>query len=201
MPNWCFNELDVAGATDEIQRLMAAVMPNEKDDNIELLARLIPLPADATVEMELGTAFTDTGYQTALDLWGSKWADCHTELIEEDEEFVQFAFDSAWGPPEVGFITLSKMFPTLTFTLRYYEMGMGFRGDVRIKDGVRIFEHYDDQWGLNFDMFTKAGLTEQEIDEAQEFDYSEYVWDFSRSSDDITGEIIQTILSKRSENG
>ncbi len=45
------------------------------------------------------------------------------------------AFRTAWSPPEPVILELSKQFPKLTFTLKYWEGGAAFRGILRVKAG------------------------------------------------------------------
>lgn len=43
-------------------------------------------------------------------------------------------FYTAWAPSEPLIDKMSELFPTLTFTLKYYEGGMGFKGTYKVKN-------------------------------------------------------------------
>lgn len=208
MPNWCWNELEVSGPKEDIASFREAVMPNDISERIELVSRLMPLPEDATIKIiqpdgtEIST-FTEEGYWKAIELWGSKWADAHTELNADEPNFLSFNFDSAWGPPEAGIIGISTLYPELTFTLCYYEANMGFRGDLQVKNGEKHFEHYDDDWSPDYEMMDAAELTEEEIERAQDIfwgDYSGAIFDFTQSAVEISRKIVDELLKNRSQS-
>ena len=67
------------------------------------------------------------GYTWQTDNWGSKW-DIEGELLEEESTFLQYRFESPWSPPANFIEKVAEDFPDLTFTLEYYEPGMGFAG-------------------------------------------------------------------------
>jgi hypothetical protein len=77
------------------------------------------------------------GYDWAIENWGSKWGICDARIIEEnyDRGRVVYNFLSPWSPPLPVILKMSEMFPKLTFTLRYYECGMGFQGLFRARGG------------------------------------------------------------------
>lgn len=74
-------------------------------------------------------------YSWNVKFWGAKWGDCegHAERLPRR---IHFAFDTPWGPPEAGIAIISGIFPALTFSLYYWEGGMGFRGKTVFKNGA-----------------------------------------------------------------
>jgi len=72
------------------------------------------------------------GYENAYDWhvanWGTKWDACEASLYCENEDELNYTFDTAWGPPCNWLQTIAPMFPKLHFELHYEESGMGFMG-------------------------------------------------------------------------
>lgn len=75
--------------------------------------------------------------------WGVKWGDCGTELETEEDDYLCFLFDSAWGSPHKAFDTIAKMFPMLRFNLKYGQGETEFEGYVIWRDGKR---HEAKEW-------------------------------------------------------
>lgn len=59
--------------------------------------------------------------------WGTKW-DIEAELVSDDDEYLEYEFNSAWSPPVPWLEKVAKDFPNLDFNLRYEEEGIGFMG-------------------------------------------------------------------------
>lgn len=77
-------------------------------------------------------------YDWAIQNWGTKWGICHPELVIRPRSLL-YTFDSAWSPAEPIIDAMSKQFPDLIFTLRFWEGGMGYQGKVVFRDGI-IFD-------------------------------------------------------------
>ena len=115
---------------------------------------------------------TDNWYDWCYKNWGTKWGDYETtksdlmnhvtysypfkedgtkdydnSIENKEESYVHFYYDTAWGPgsDELS-ILLCNQFPNLNFNLYYEEPGMGFAGQVKIKNGEEIFS---DSWDLH----------------------------------------------------
>jgi hypothetical protein len=111
------------------------------------------------VEKETGTfatkdGFNNGGYDWCLENWGTKWGICHAELISLKEiksavgkAKLFYTFDCAWSPATPVIVKMSVMFPTLTFYLRYYEAGMGFKGKFVCKNGAILCDEDGDYKG------------------------------------------------------
>jgi hypothetical protein len=68
--------------------------------------------------------------------WGTKWNACHCAPLENaTDQRAKLEFSTAWSPPTPVILELSRQFPLLTFTLKYWEGLMGFRGVFRVKAG------------------------------------------------------------------
>jgi hypothetical protein len=134
MPNWCSNSLIIKGNNDELRRFVEL----SKNGDIPLsFNKTVPMPQ----ELEGTTAPQDkpNWYDWAVDNWGTKWdLDESTEITEMlEHDFVQYQFDTAWAPPELWLKTVSNIFPTLEFSLKYNELGMELHGTIYFKNGKR----------------------------------------------------------------
>ena len=77
--------------------------------------------------------------------WGTKWNACYFGPLQNaTDQRADLGFDTAWSPPEPVIMELSRQFPKLTFTLKYWEGGCGFRGILRVKAGKVLYAaNYD----------------------------------------------------------
>ena len=71
--------------------------------------------------------------------WGTKW-DIEARLDQSFDDELVYYFDSAWSPPVEAFQKISEDFPGLTFSLEYFESGMGFGGKIVLQDGGATYE-------------------------------------------------------------
>jgi len=108
MPNWCANEVRIEGPVDKIYD-MAMAMERE-----ELLEHLVPVEGDN---------FERTSS------WGTKWdiSDVHMEHNVEDG-VIEASFMTAWGPPDMAFVTYLGKSDDVTIENYFYEPGMAFAG-------------------------------------------------------------------------
>lgn len=76
-----------------------------------------------------------TWYEWCNRRWGTKW-DINADYdYEVGDEVFTSRFDSAWSPPVAAFEHISTLFPSLSFTLEYFEEGCDFMGIVKLEDG------------------------------------------------------------------
>ncbi len=73
-------------------------------------------------------------YDWAIDNYGDKWGDAHTELVSESPVQLIFKFESAWDVPCIGFCRVAEMYPELEFVLTHQNLSFGVQG-VTIWDG------------------------------------------------------------------
>lgn len=130
MPNWCDNTFEVSHKDPAMIKRFADAFKRG-----ELCNEFIPVPeplkgsvADGSTNDQLVEA---TGYSSWYDFcvneWGTKWDVGGSDgYIEEEPNFVQGSFQSAWAPP----IGLYPVLESLGYTVRfmYYEPGMNFAG-------------------------------------------------------------------------
>ena len=67
-------------------------------------------------------------YSWSLDHWGTKWNAYHFRLIAEDDEHLDFSFDTAWSPPEPIFAALANRpeCADLSISIRSFDEGWLF---------------------------------------------------------------------------
>ena len=108
MPNWCENQVRINGPVDKIYD-MAKAMERE-----ELLQHLVPVE---------GNNFDRT------DKWGTKWdiSDVRMEHKVEDG-VIEASFMTAWGPPDMAFVTYLGENDDVTIENYFYEPGNAFAG-------------------------------------------------------------------------
>lgn len=89
-----------------------------------------------------------TWYDWALKHWGTKWGICHASLNEEKPRTLLYWFESAWSPAIPMIYHLSTQYPTLKFSLKYWEMGVGFKGEYVVINGEVIKDISSNYYGL-----------------------------------------------------
>lgn len=77
--------------------------------------------------------YNSGGYEWCLKNWGTKWGICRPDLTGDTDKKLHYFFQTAWSPPNPIIKKMSEMFPKLTFTLKYWEAGSGFRGIFKVK--------------------------------------------------------------------
>lgn len=86
-------------------------------------------------------------YTWCINNWGTKWDTRSGEQVSFDEVEVRgkqlwqadYTFLSAWSPPTNAFLRISMDYPSLEFTLKYWECGAGFKGIFKCKNG-RVYK-------------------------------------------------------------
>lgn len=153
MPNWVQNKVTITGPTEKVQEIYELINTPDGADPASILKHYFPLPDEATKEVEYTDkdgntksygAFTDTGYDTALELWGTKWADCDTYVADQPTDVgsgfseLTFSCQSAWSPPLAGWQALSEKFDLMIAT-SFEEEQPDFIGCQIFIDGENAF--------------------------------------------------------------
>jgi hypothetical protein len=81
-----------------------------------------------------------TSYDWAVDNYGDKWGDNHTELVSKSPVQLIFKFESAWGVPCIGFCRVAELYPELEFVLTHQNLSFGVQG-VIVWDGGEPVDH------------------------------------------------------------
>ena len=141
MPNWCECELTVKKSAnwnsqvslDELRQALSGERNGEftaLDEN-----KLIPYPEKFAKMDENGDkGFNSGGYEWCIENWGTKWGFCYVNLLVKPESLF-YTFETAWSPPEPLIRKMGELHPEFIFTLKYYEGGMGFKGELVVANG------------------------------------------------------------------
>lgn len=90
---------------------------------------------DEIVHLLLNIDKIPCGYDWQKTHWGTKWDVTNVVVEFFSEEQVCYRFDTAWAPP-LGWIKMVAIdWPDLTFTIRYFEPGMCYAGEVVLQEG------------------------------------------------------------------
>lgn len=155
MPNYCSNNLTVRGDAATLQKLDAEYLSPFS------FGKVIPMPdelskTDAPVrDEELAASMTEKygapdWYAWAVANWGTKWDIVdnsgfgYNEKTVSGENEISISFDTAWSPPIPVVRELSWLFPSLEFSLKYFEPGVGFAGDFTAHNGAENDGCYED---------------------------------------------------------
>ena len=179
MPNWCTNLMTVTGQKEDVQAFANAVVDVEERENevhnipASIFNKLLPMPEnggkDIVINGEIvGSAFADpktdgeeyiNGWEWVVQNWGTKWGDCDTTFSNMGDS-LEFFYQTAWSP--ANYTQISKMFPNLTFIVRYEESGMCFVGCEVYQNGHNT--QYDGEY---------PDLSEYEADDG-DYDYENH---------------------------
>jgi hypothetical protein len=86
------------------------------------------------------------GYEWERTHWGVKWGSCESDLVFEEDVFLQYEFTTPWGPPIEFLQKVSEDWPDLVFEMEYSESGMGFAGKIGFQNGNCFIE---DSWDMD----------------------------------------------------
>ena len=159
MPNHVDNDFWVTGdLTSLLEFEEFAKEPMHDGESVLSANKFVPYPtafkeADdaAAIEREKGNwavkdGFNSGGYDWCLENWGTKWGIYDAVLVHKHagvrKGSLKYRFNSAWSPPIPVILAMSKKYPSLKFTLKYYEGGMGFKGDFVAADGAVFVDEY-----------------------------------------------------------
>lgn len=90
--------------------------------------------------------YNNGGYEWCIKNWGTKWGMYDFSEVKSTKTSSVVSFSSAWSPPMPVILKMSEMFPSLTFMLRYYECGAGYKGMYECKGGEVLNESYSDKY-------------------------------------------------------
>jgi hypothetical protein len=155
MPNWCENELTIFGKPSAVREVLVAIAPAPDGDGEATLGhisfnKIIPYPeeyelADQASEEarargdELKDAFNHGGYEWCTRHWGTKWDACEQGDVApgslDGVRRADLSFSTAWTPPLPVIRELGRRFPGVRFRLKYWEGGLGYRGDLTVVGG------------------------------------------------------------------
>jgi hypothetical protein len=165
MPNWVFNHLTIDGSKEDIAKLKAQVGATVKTkykgvDEIEEVDRepifsfmnILPPPEDKLDEYHAVHGYADgkksgdteyNWYNFNVREWGTKWDARDVDLLEDDETYLHYKFDTAWSPPTEVIAKLAEQNPNLNLTLEYREE-QGWGGEITFTgSSVEVVKEWD----------------------------------------------------------
>ena len=95
MPNWCYNKVSITNNSDDnskLQKVKEFLYSDASDDteeNVFDFNNVVPEPKEA-----------EDWYMWRVNSWGNKWNSSCAEITYEDEETLEYQFDTVWSPPE-----------------------------------------------------------------------------------------------------
>ena len=105
MPNWCYNKVSITNNSDDnskLQKVKEFLYSDASDDteeNVFDFNNVVPEPKEA-----------EDWYMWRVNSWGTKWNSSCAEITYEDEETLEYQFDTAWSPPEPIILQLREKF-------------------------------------------------------------------------------------------
>lgn len=164
MPNHVDHDMVVSGPAEDL----AAFADVARDgDKILSAEKFIPYPkkyadADAAYKAErerdpigpskVADGYNHGGYDWCIENWGTKWGIYGVEQAKKrdpdnDEEPLEYTFQSAWSSAIKIIAAMSKKFPALFFDVRYFERGMQFQGHFQYKAGKLVHQDESKYYG------------------------------------------------------
>ena len=144
MPNHCFNKVTISvGDADgqNLKVLVDSLKSKENETDFDFNA-ILPMPPElenvdwseaeemndiirARYKKEHGS---DNWYDWRVNNWGTKWNSYSCELVEQEDDYVMYTFDTAWGPPTGVIEALREQCPDFHISAFYDEPGMEMAG-------------------------------------------------------------------------
>ena len=153
MPNWCSNTLTISGDAKQIKEFKTISKDGKGQEKTDLsFNKTVPIPdmidpskdvsmSDKPNKMLKKLFGADNWYDWHIKNWGTKGDASNAELTMDDDEYLEYIFETAWSPPVEWLEKVSKKFPKLEFRMKYEEEGMGFIGIAKGSNG-----NIEDKW-------------------------------------------------------
>ena len=124
MPNWCYNKVSITNNSDDnsklqkVKEFLHSDASDDSEENVFDFNNVVPEPKEA-----------EDWYMWRVNSWGTKWNSSCAEITYEDEETVEYQFDTAWSPPEPIILQLREKFGDDIYVSAFYdEPSMEFAG-------------------------------------------------------------------------
>ena len=125
MPNWCNNTLEIKLKSKK-----------EKQSLINFLKDMTTPDGKITFDFNKITprpkSEEKNWFAWNIQNWGTKWSIPEDEIITVEEKIligkIILRFNTAWSPPLSVIRAAALKYTGLSFKLKYWESGMGFRG-------------------------------------------------------------------------
>ena len=140
MPNHCYNKVTISvGDADgqNLKVLVDSLKSKENETDFDFNA-ILPMPPElenvdwseaeemndiirARYKKEHGS---DNWYDWRVNNWGTKWNSYSCELVEQEDDYVVYTFDTAWGPPTGVIEALREQCPDFHISAFFDEPAM-----------------------------------------------------------------------------
>jgi hypothetical protein len=146
MPNWCFNEVNIHGNSEELNKLLLNCISkqNNEEEFVSILEEYFPVPDDYENE-NIDPNVLITKYGSAREdewcrkNWGTRSIEFDMEIeYSKDSMYAKLKYTSAWSPHIEGYVEISKRFPSLIFYWHYNEPCGGIFGVAKIQNGILV---------------------------------------------------------------
>ena len=162
MPNYVYNVLSIIGSKTEIDRFYNA----NKGERELSFNMLVPEPENYDVGHQ-----SSNWYEWRCNNWGCKWDSSDTEYKMKNN-MGQYTFSTPWNYPLAWLKTVSKIFPTLTFHIKYEDEGFNFFGASFVKNGdERQVELYNYSDTINYITLNGDCSCDELLEIAKKYDY------------------------------
>jgi len=140
MPNHCYNKVTISVGDADGQNLKVLVdsLKSEENQTDFDFNAILPMPPElenvdwseaeemndiirARYKKEHGS---DNWYDWRVNNWGTKWNSYSCELVEQEDDYVVYTFDTAWGPPTGVIEALREQCPDFHISAFFDEPGM-----------------------------------------------------------------------------
>lgn len=144
MPNHCFNRITISAGNTDSQNLAVLVdsLKNEEEETCFDLNAIVPIPpelenigwgeAEELNEIVSAKYKRDYGannwYDWCVLHWGTKWNTWDCTIEEKHDDYVVFAFVTAWSPPTGAIEVLREQCPDFHVRAFFDEPGMEVGG-------------------------------------------------------------------------
>jgi hypothetical protein len=95
--------------------------------NSEWASDMLPITMEKSNEL-IEKYGHNNWYDWCNDNWTCKWDACDVYLDVDEPDYLQYRFDTAWGPPEMVYYVLTAQHPNVYVSWFYDEPGMEFSG-------------------------------------------------------------------------
>lgn len=82
--------------------------------------------------------YNQGGYQWCSDNWGTKWNASWTQQVKLAKQSCWFGFKTAWCAPTPVMEELSRRYPDVPITLKWWEQGKGKKGIMTFLQGCLL---------------------------------------------------------------
>jgi len=138
IPDWILNQMKELGFENPDREAVISHQAKNEKTTVEEIKKL----GDA-YKYNLETHGYLTWYGWCIYNWGTKWGTICSKLMHSKEIELskkktweaEYNFATAWNPPTLALLHISESFPELTFVLKYWEGGCGFRGVFKCSQG------------------------------------------------------------------